>query len=364
MTRAQMKQAFLAAHGWDGAEIQPLAGDASNRRYDRVRDQDRGAVLMDAAPDAGEDVRPFIRVTQALRGRGLSAPEILAADAGCGFLLLEDLGDALFARVCDANPAAEDELYAAAVDLLTELHQAPVPDWLLPYDDAVLWRETRLVADWYLPAAAPDADHAAAATALEAAFRDCLAPMRAQRPVWVLRDFHAENLLWLPGRDGVKRVGLLDYQDALAGHPAYDLVSLLEDARRDTTPELRAAMTDRYLTRTGHHVGSFRAALAALGAQRNLKIIGIFARLCIRDGKAQYPTLIPRVYAHLMRDLAHPGLAPLRDWANRWLPAPGDRIVSAIVKRGAEQAGQAARASRMRAGAKACPPAGMGRDTE
>jgi hypothetical protein len=253
-----------------------------------------------------------------------------------GFLLLEDMGDALYARVCADTPAAEPALYTAAVDLLAGLPPAPEAQVLplAPYDEAVLLREARLAVAWYLTGAAgtdvPPSDLLAEFDALIA---EAVAPVADARQAVVLRDYHAENLLWLPGREGAARVGLLDYQDALAGHPAYDLVSLLEDARRDTGPELRTAMLARYLAaRPDLDPEPFRAACAVLGAQRNLKIVGIFARLCLRDGKQRYPALIPRVWAHLQRDLDHPGLERLRAWVHAHLPAPESAILATITR--------------------------------
>ncbi|TVQ55843.1 MAG: aminoglycoside phosphotransferase [Rhodobacteraceae bacterium] len=326
---------FLARAGWGAARVSPLAGDASPRRYHRAHGADGRAVLMDADPATGEDVRPFAALTGLLRARGFSAPEVLAADLTGGFLLLEDLGDALYARVCAADPPAEGALYAAAVDLLGALHAEPPPaaaegaGWrhpIPPYDAATLLREARLAVDWWAPAAGfplPD-DALAEYDALVAA---ACAPVAEDRSALVLRDYHAENLLWLPEREGVARVGLLDYQDALAGSPAYDLISLLEDARRDTSSDLRAAMTARYVGAARARdprfdVEGFSLGCAALAAQRNLKIVGIFARLARRDGKPGYLKLIPRVWAHLRRDLAHPALAPLARFVERRLPAP------------------------------------------
>lgn len=331
--RAAARDAFLRAAGRDPGCARPLAGDASNRRYLRLAAEPGlpGAVLMDAPPERGEDVRPFVAVTHWLRAHGLSAPRIAAADPGAGFLILEDLGDALYARLLQDAPAHEAELYAAAVDLLVDLADFPAPALigpsecrlpLAPYDAAVLAREAALVRQWWMPAAgtAPAADLAAEFDALVAKATAAVAPARE---VLVLRDYHAENLIWLPERPGAARVGLLDYQDALAGHAAYDLVSLLEDARRDTSPELRAAMVRRYLDRRpGLDGAEFRAACAALGAQRNLKIVGIFARLAIRDAKPRYLALIPRVWGHLQSDLAHPALAPLCAWVARHVPPP------------------------------------------
>ncbi|MGF1447437.1 MAG: aminoglycoside phosphotransferase family protein [Pikeienuella sp.] len=323
--------AFLEAAGWGGARRAPLAGDASARCYLRLIDGARRAVLMDAPPDQGEDVRPFMDVTAILRARGLSAPEILAADAEAGLLLLEDLGDRLFAAVCAAAPREEPQLYAAAVDLLAA-HAEPAPDGLPAYDWPTLLREARLATDWYQAALQPlSADLCAA---YEACLAEALAGIADCRTALVLRDYHAENLIWLPGRAGDARVGLLDYQDALAGHPAYDLVSLLEDARRDTSAELRATMIERYLAaRPELDREAFAAAYAALGAQRNLKIVGIFARLALRDGKSRYLALIPRVWDHLMRDLTHPRLAQLARLVEERISPPTPQALARIADR-------------------------------
>lgn len=330
--------AFLAAAGWGAARRAPLAGDASPRRYERLTLDGRRAVLMDAARGPEVDARPFLAVTAWLRAEGFSAPEVYAADAEAGLALLEDLGDDLFARVLTRRPEAEDALYAAAVDLLAALHDrappAPSDGWTPgPYDASAYRRESRLAVDWYLPAAtgAPVAPERAAA--FDAALDACLSALPEARPVAVLRDYHAENLLWLPSRPGLARIGLLDYQDLLVGHPAYDLVSLLEDARRDTGDALRAAMAARYAAATGWNAEALSAAVHILGAQRNLKILGIFARLCRRDGKPAYLALMPRVWDHVVRDLAHPALAPLQDWA-ACLPPP-DAAVRARIGAGA-----------------------------
>ena len=298
MTRETQIGDFLASEGWGWARREPLAGDASARRYERLRRKGAlaGAILMDMPPETGLDVRPFLAVTAWLRAGRFSAPEVLGADVRRGLVLLEDLGDDLFARLCAERPGREAGLYGAAVDVLADLQRRPLPGpnvgWTPPpYDMAFLLREARLVPEWYLPAAtgAPvPPDLAAEFEALAAA---AFAPVAAVAPVPVLRDFHAENLLWLARRRGHARVGLLDYQDMLAGHPAYDLVSLLEDARRDTGDELRAAMLARYLQRSEAEAESFTAAAHTLAAQRNLKILGLFTRLSRRDGKPRYLAL-------------------------------------------------------------------------
>lgn len=338
--RVAARDALLAANGWSPAQAAPLAGDASARRYLRLADGPRRAVLMDADPAAGEDVRPYLASTAALRARGLNAPEILAADETAGFLLIEDLGDALFARVCAADPAAEAPLYAAATDLLAHLHETGAPgpgDAFPPYDMAVLLREARLATEFYLPgatgAAAPDALAAEYDALCRAAFAPVAEGAADGEAQLVLRDYHAENLLWTPEREGHARVGLIDHQDMLIGRPAYDLISLLEDARRDTSAELRAGMIARYCAARGFDPArreAFGLEAALLAAQRNLKIVGIFARLCLRDGKPRYVDLIPRVWAHLERDLSHPALAGLRGFVAAHLPAPTAEIRASL----------------------------------
>ncbi|MEM7744677.1 MAG: phosphotransferase [Pseudomonadota bacterium] len=323
---------FLSRAGWADANIRPLAGDASNRRYLRLDGPAGRAVLMDAPPDTGEDTAPFINVTRWLRDQQYSAPAIRAADIPAGLLLLEDLGDALYAVELRDKPEEEQRLYAAAVDLLANLAQSPPPPWAPPYDQATLDREAALFAEWWLPAAGVN-DPKARDNLLSHVYT-ITSPLADCRDVMVLRDYHAENLVWLPDRDLHERVGLLDYQDALAGHPAYDLVSLLEDARRDTSDALQKNMLERYLSaRRDLDPDAFMAAYAALGAQRNLKIIGIFARLALRDGKARYLDLIPRVWAHLLCDLEHPNLSALRTWILSVAPTPDTALLQAIAGR-------------------------------
>ncbi|MGH6717845.1 MAG: aminoglycoside phosphotransferase family protein [Alphaproteobacteria bacterium] len=310
-------RAFLAGAGWDGAEHRPLAGDASFRRYDRVFQGDRRAVLMDAPP-AHEDVRPFVRVARHLTGLGFSAPAILAADEDAGLLLLEDLGDDLYTRVL-AGDADEAALYAVAIDVLVALHAQAVSCPVPPYDDARLLAEADLLLDWFLPAVqGPVADEARAD--FHAAWLAVLSAAHALPGCLVLRDYHADNLIWLPRRSGLRRCGLLDFQDAVAGPGVYDVVSLLEDARRDVTPATVSRSLDRYLGQMGVDRAAFEAAYAVLGAQRNTKIVGIFTRLWRRDGKRQFLDLMPRVWAHIEHDLAHPALLPVRRWFDRHCP--------------------------------------------
>jgi len=304
---------FLVAAGWGGAKIEPLPGDASFRRYFRIREGEKTAMLM-YAPPPNEDPAPFLRAARWLDDSGLRAPRILHEQAVDGLVLLEDFGEVRMRDYLDAWPDDEREVYVAAVDALTQLHKVR-PGPFTDYSLAEYQRETKLFVDWYCPAQNLYVDGRSYA----AAWDEVLTPLLGrQRPgVTVLRDYHAENVMLL---GALHKQGLLDFQDALIGHPAYDLVSLLQDARRDVSPELEAEMLAHYLT--GHaDAATFRADYARLGAQRNAKIVGIFVRLCKRDGKPRYLDLIPRVWALLERDLAHPALAPVARWFDANIPA-------------------------------------------
>jgi aminoglycoside/choline kinase family phosphotransferase len=301
---------FLAACGWAGAEILPLAGDASFRRYFRVVSGTRSAVLMDAPPPH-EDPRPFIAVATWLAGCGLNAPEIIAQDLELGLLLLADFGDSRLREALDSDPARERELYERATDVLVHLHAHP-PMAGLPVHGLDQWlEELKLFTDWYCPAVGIEAD----SMGYQAAWRAVLEPVANDGlgPVTVLRDYHAENIMLVDGREGIAHFGLLDFQDALAGHPAYDLASVLEDARRDVPPAIEQAMIAHYVAATGQS-DAFERAYWALAAQRNTRILGVFTRLWKRDGKPHYRRFQPRMWGLLERDLERPQLAPVRAW--------------------------------------------------
>lgn len=300
---------FLQSLGWGDAEILPLAGDASFRRYFRAVDGARRAVLMDAPPP-NEDPRPFLKLAEYLSSKGFAAPAIYGKDLDEGLVLLEDFGDDRVRDHLDAHPEAEDAIYRRAVALLADLHRQPAAD-VPPYDRAAYLRETDLLTGWYCPAAGISVDVPGYVAAWEAVLP--LVEQDAAPCVTVLRDYHAENIMLIGGRPASHDLGLLDFQDALAGHPAYDLVSLLQDARRDVPPELEREMIAHYKALAMPGEG-FDAAYAVLGAQRNAKIIGIFTRLWQRDGKPRYLSFLPRMWGLLERDLAHPALAPVADW--------------------------------------------------
>ncbi|WP_134680976.1 tRNA (adenosine(37)-N6)-threonylcarbamoyltransferase complex ATPase subunit type 1 TsaE [Paracoccus ravus] len=312
---------LLHRAGWAEARVIPLAGDASSRRYFRLTCGDRSAVLMDAAPGTTGD---YVGMTQWLRARDFHAPEILAADQTEGLLLLEDLGDDLVARVLEAEPALAPRIYDSMTDLLVDLHRHTPPDHVLRLDGAELARQVGLFADYYPPAVGAPGQGAQVAQVIEQLHGELASDMA---PVLGLRDFHAENLIW---RDDAP-LGILDFQDAVAVHPAYDLVSGLQDARRDVDPMIEETQIARYIAATGVDADRFQAAYALLGAQRNLRIMGIFTRLAQRDDKPRYLAFMPRVWAAIRRDIAHPALAPLAE-ALKGIPEPTPEVIERIAR--------------------------------
>ncbi len=321
--------AFLDGAGWAGAVRETLAADASFRRYDRIRLGTRSAVLMDAPPEH-EDMAPFIDLARHLRGLGYSAPEPIRADLDAGLLLLEDLGDDTFTRLL-AGDADERSLYLLATDLLIDLHRKPreqcVFDALPPYSDRLFLDEAALLTDWYIPATLGESLAADTRASYVAAWRSVLPLARAVPETLVLRDSHVDNLLRIDGREGIAACGLLDFQDAVAGPASYDFVSLVEDARRDVPFELVEELRQRYLDGVPHtDANDFDRSCAILGAQRHSKVIGIFTRLCVRDGKPGYLDHIPRVWRLLEASLAHPALSGIAAWLDAHIP-PADRII-------------------------------------
>lgn len=322
--RVERIRRFLTAAGWDDAQRSVLAADASFRRYDRIVDGDRRAVLMDAPPPM-EDVRPYITIARHLVGLGYSAPRILAEDPAEGFLLLEDLGDATFTKLLAAG---EDEmsLYLMATDLLIDLHRRPaseaVPAGCPDYDEARLLDEAALLTGWYLPQVSGISVSAGAEEDYLDLWKAALRAAEAVPASLVLRDYHVDNLMRVAGRSGIAACGLLDFQDAVRGPVTYDLVSLIEDARRDVSPGVAETVIRHYLAAfPALDRDAFACSMAVLGAQRHAKVIGIFTRLCVRDGKGDYLRHIPRVWRLLEAACAHPSLAPIRGWLDRHVPA-------------------------------------------
>jgi N-acetylmuramate 1-kinase len=326
--RTAAKLAFLEAAGWGAARRQFLAGDASDRSYERLFRGPDQAVLMDAPPGKGDDPADFVAVADHLRRIGLSSPRVLAKDLAHGFLLLEDFGDGVFARLIEDEPAREGLLYAVATDALIALQAAP-PMAGIPDLGAGDWAQAAAFAlDWYRFAAMGqrvDTAH----------FVRCLGDLIGRYGdgprVMVLRDFHAENLIWLPERADAARAGLLDFQLAQMGQPVYDLVSLLQDARRDVGTETDAATKRQFCDASGQSEQAFALSYAVWGAQRALRIIGIFARLCLVANKPGYLRMMPRVWGHLQQSLAHPAMRPLAQLCDDLLPAPSNGVLAAIA---------------------------------
>ena len=331
VSRRQARKRFLSGAGWQDAEIRPLAGDASLRSYLRLVKPSDGSsrVLMDAPVETCGPLDPFIRATKFLEKAGLSAPAIHCADRGSGFLLLEDLGDGLVSRVVADRPELEVGIYEVAIDLLVGLLALePGPEFPVYSADA----QSEIAADalwWYHYGATGEARPEATG----GEFRRLIAGMVSALDtglVFIHRDYHAENLIWLPDRTGVRRLGLIDHQDGSLGHPSYDLVSILEDARRDIPAELREGLIRRYVRASGRSEDELRCELAISGAQRNLRILGVFARLALRDGKPGYIDLMPRVWGHLERDLSHPAVAALAQLVERQLSPPRTALLNRI----------------------------------
>jgi aminoglycoside/choline kinase family phosphotransferase len=354
--REAQKAAFLAAAGLGQALREPLAGDASTRRYERLHTPSGPSLIfMDQPPSAESQpcppnataaeraalgynalarlaagrVEAFVACAGYLRSRGLSAPEIIAADASAGLAVLEDLGDDLYANLIGAG-ADEAPLYDAAIDALSLRHREAPPsmlrgsgcEWpLLDYDTVALQTAGELLIEW-LPKYRPGLDFSAgAADEWEAIWAPIRARGAAGASVFCHRDYHAENLIWLPRRQGPARVGLLDFQDALRAHPAWDLSMLLHDARRDVSPEREAAALARYFALNPQaDEARVRADYAALGALNICRIIGIFSRLVIRDGKTRYAGFMPRMWTYLHSCLADPELEALAHWFDRHVP--------------------------------------------
>jgi tRNA threonylcarbamoyl adenosine modification protein YjeE len=342
---------FLDSTVFAKAERQRIQGDASTRCYERLRFESQQAILMNAPRRAdgppvrdgkpysaiahlAEDIIPFVAMANGLRQLGFSAPQIYEAELSDGLLLIEDLGSEPV--VTGTPPVPIEERYAAAVDTLVALHRHKLPaalpvapnvsHTLPPYDIGAYLIEAELLLDWYMPWRGMTATDAQRLEYV-ALWRDALQLALEETPTWVLRDFHSPNLIWLPERQGIARVGLLDFQDAMMGPAAYDVASLLQDARVDVPELMEIALLGRYVKQRRDNDDSFDPAefaqvYATVAAQRASKILGIFARLNRRDGKPQYLRHIPRVWDYLQRSLSHPALGTLKDWYDANVPPP------------------------------------------
>jgi tRNA threonylcarbamoyl adenosine modification protein YjeE len=351
VTRLEALRQFLAATGYADAERQRMPGDASTRSYARLIGKDGVVVLMNsprrpdgpaiyhgksysAAVHLAEDVKPFVAIASGLRERGFSAPNIHHVDLDGGFLIIEDFGHAGFTEGDPARPIAER--YQAATDVLAALHRqylpevlSPVPEIIYPipiFDTDAFMVEVSLMPDWYMPDRGAELSGEQRAE-FDRMWRKLLRKSAVAAHTWVLRDFHSPNLLWLDGRPGVAKVGLIDFQDAVLGPAAYDLVSLLQDARIDVPEAMELQLLTRYIKARRVSDSLFDAAgfaelYAIMSAQRNTRLLGTFARLNRRDGKPHYLRHQPRIWTYLSRSLVHPALGALRDWYSAHVPPP------------------------------------------
>jgi len=351
VTRLQALRQFLTGAGLIDAKRQRMAGDASTRSYARLFRNDTAVILMNsprrpdgpaiyygksysAAVHLAEDVKPFVAIANGLREHGISAPAIHYADLDAGFLITEDFGVQGFIEGEPPRPIAER--YEAAVDMLAALHWKKLPNVLPlapqitytipPFDVDAMMIEIGLMLEWYLP----DRGAAPPSTARDefvTQWRGLLGKTAAMPKTWVLRDFHSPNLIWLDGRSGTATVGVIDFQDAVLGPAAYDLVSLLQDARIDVPEQLELTLLTRYI-KARHAADNtfdptgFAESYAIMSAQRNTRLLGTFARLNRRDGKPQYLRHQPRIWTYLTRSLAHPVLSGLRGWYDTQVPPP------------------------------------------
>ncbi len=325
--------AFLAAHGLSAAMREPLAGDASARRYERIRKPDGGTLILVDTPAPAEDLVPFIAIGNELAAIGLSVPTILASDVERGLAVQDDFGSETFSRLL-ADGADPWPLYELATDALIAIHRnwpAGAAERLrLPvYDPALFLAQTRLFIDAYIPVALGRPVSDKERSEFETAWRTVLAPVCTGAPSLLLRDYHVDNLMRLP-RPRVNAAGLIDFQSAGWGPRAYDLVSLLEDARRDVAPDLAEAMVARYLDAfPATDAAAFRRAMAVLGAARHTRIVAIFVRLAVSQGRRSYLVHLPRVWRLLETQLARPELGPVAAWFDRHLP-PDSRAALAV----------------------------------
>ncbi|MEI8321317.1 MAG: phosphotransferase [Alphaproteobacteria bacterium] len=326
--RSREQKDFLALHGWGHKLVTPLRADASKRTYYRLgSEESEMAILMDCPP-AYDSVVPFVTIATILHNMGYSSPKIIAQDPKQGFLILEDFGHLTFTNYLKAATDAT-ALYEAAVDVLIDLHkkwdQVPA-EKVPPYNLEKFLTESALFIDWYYPKIMGHKISEKAAEEWQKIWTELLSPL-AHKPFLVLRDYHVDNLMWLPHRKDLARCGLLDFQDAALGPRSYDLVSLLEDARLDVSPALQHRMLQRYLDAFPElDQDEFLQEYYILGAQRNSKIIGIFSRLAFRDHKTHYLSFIPRVWALLEGDLKHASLHKLKDWFDHHIPRENRKV--------------------------------------
>ncbi|MFN7039086.1 MAG: aminoglycoside phosphotransferase family protein [Alphaproteobacteria bacterium] len=330
--REKIRENFLKVNNINNSNIELLPADASFRNYYRIKEGKNSFILMDAPPDKEPNTGIFVKVSEFLNDNGFSAPKIIKADLKKGFLLLEDLGNNSFNKILEEDNSKGELLYSYAIDVLLKLHSISVPDAILPYytDDLILKELNRFI-EWYIPVLNGEVISKKLQEEYEVVWKHLLQYARQIPETTVLRDYHVDNLMWLEDRENIRKVGLLDFQDAIVGSPVYDIVSLLQDARREVSEEITQAMITKYLTAKPDILRKdFLASYSILGAQRNLRIIGNFARKSVRDKNSNYLKFLPRVWSNIEKNLKHPLLFPLKAWL--------DKVISPQVRGNREKA--------------------------
>lgn len=325
MTRAREIRAFLKQAGWPKAQRIPLTGDAGNRRYERLHDLNKGnAILMDAEPRLGENIRSFLKISQHLLDCGISTPKIFNQDISLGLILMQDFGDELLYKAANDTPHLELRLYRLAIEVLNQLHKSPPPKEVGSYFPPEMSKALATTLPWYCDKGLSQE--------IQQETEISLSTLDWSNPVLVLRDFHAQNLIYRYEQSGLAQMGVLDFQDAQLGHPLYDVTSLIHDARRILNPSVVFLLMQE-LTTTYRGQDDFKHAFSTLSAQRNLRILGVFARLCLRDKKPSYLNLIPHVWKNLWKDLSHPLLTNLSKICES-LPTPSTSFLEGLRKNG------------------------------
>ena len=325
MTRTREISTFLKQAGWPKAQRIPLTGDAGNRRYERLHDLNQGnAILMDAEPRLGEDIRSFLKISQHLLDCGISAPKIFSQNISLGLILMQDFGDELLYKAVNNAPHLELQLYRLAVDVLNQLHRSPPPKKVGCYFPPEMSKAVATTLPWYCDKRLSQD--------IQKEVEISLNKLDWSNPVLVHRDYHAQNLIYRYEQSALAQIGVLDFQDAQLGHPLYDVTSLIHDARRILSPSVVSLLLQE-LTKTYRGRDDFKYTFATLSAQRNLRVLGVFARLCLRDKKPSYLNLIPHVWNNLWKDLSHPLLTNLSKICDS-LPTPSSSFLEGLRKNG------------------------------
>ncbi|MDF2964823.1 MAG: phosphotransferase [Rickettsiaceae bacterium] len=322
ITREKLKREFIERNGYGSFDVVNLPADASFRTYARLIKGEESFILMDSPPEH-YNLEPFVKIGTHLLNAGFSAPKLFEQDHENGFMILEDLGTVSVNNLLSSDGSKETEelIYKKIIRLLIQIQETPAPKGLSLYTKELLIKEAEIFLDWFLPILHGEATAYDLKEEYSYLWNKIFNSIDLKEECLTLRDFHVDNLMYMEERNNLNQIGLLDFQDALIGSPAYDLVSLVEDARRDIDATLASELINYYLSLIpAYNRKDFLAQYSILGAQRNIRILGVFARKATRDKNSRYLSFVPRVRKHLDKDLTHPLLAPLKDWLNKVAP--------------------------------------------